>query len=439
VTNLRKVAAGYRQKVSSLIPAKVATLGLQTGVLLAVGAVDRGLALLGSILIARYFAPDDLGIIGPALTLSLIATRLTDLGLSIIVQRETAKYSEASQELVSNSFGLRLALNVLMMIFVLIYAFLTTNSQDAIIVVMLAGLTGAFSGWTGILNALFTGKLNTQHVALNQFIYRLLYISSIGVVITLQLGKIALLIGLVIAALTQTFMAVLTTRLNYFPLRLSYNHKIMRDLLTESWPLGIATIMSVTYDRIDMLIASWFLPAAMVGNYFAAYSLFTGVLLFANVFNTIALSVMAKKFGESLHATRTAFKRALAFMFVAGSFFATVLFFSSDFLVRFLYTDTYSLAAECLKYLSPALIFIFTNNLAGVTMNAIGHQKATMLVTSSGVALNVALNMMLIPIYGVLAAALTTVATEAMICFIALAYLFRVFRRDTQLKGSLTR
>jgi len=89
-----------------------------------------------------------------------------------------------------------------------------------------------------------------------------------------------------------------------------------------------------------------------------------------------------------------------------------LLFFSSFFIVKFLYTDKYYDSILVIKILSFALIGLGLNNLTGVILNGLGLFKENMYVTLTGLILNVIFNIIFIPMYGIIASALITIFTE---------------------------
>lgn len=408
-------------------------LGLHTSILLTSNLVDRGLAFGGSILIARHLGAADLGVLGPALVLSAIVSRICELGVPLVLQRETAKTSVCSSDLMATALGLRTILNLVMMAFLALYGAFVSGDSGAFLIVLLAGFASVFTGWTQLFSAMFAGLLKMQYVALVQITYRLAYVGGVLTVVVFDLGKNELLIALIGAAALQFGISVVIMQARFFTPNVAFGLKNFGVLVAQSWPLGIAALMTLTYDRVDTLIASWFLDKNAVGNYYAAYNLFTSVFIFSNAFNTTMFSVISRKTSLSNQSVGETYRSALIFMLATGGIASFVLFQSADWIIRLLYTAKYDMASSSLQFLSLAIVFVFMSSLGGVTLNALGLQKVTMIFVSVGVALNVVMNFVFIPLYGVIGAAGTTVATEVCVCLATLVYLARYFHRKINL------
>ena len=107
-----------------------------------------------------------------------------------------------------------------------------------------------------------------------------------------------------------------------------------------------------------------------------------------------------------------------------------ILFFGSDLIIRILYTGKFAEAAPVLKILSFALIGLALNNLTGIILNGLGFFRKNMNVTLLGLIINVILNLIFIPMYGIAAAAIITVITEYFILSGDYFYIRKYFRES---------
>jgi O-antigen/teichoic acid export membrane protein len=406
-----------------------ARFGLQTGILFVANTADRGFALVSSVVIARHFGAENVGVIGAALVLGAIVSRFSDLGVPDILQREMAQSPQSAPDMLANGLWLRGITNFAMLFFLVVYGRLTTHTANVFAIILLTGLTNAFTGWTALLSAIWAGALRMRYVALGQLFYRLLYTTGVVVVAILNLDTVQLMWVIAVSAGCQLLLSLLITQRRFFPLRVAFHPSTMRAVVSQGWPLGVASILGLTYDRVDVLIASWFLAPALVGNYYSAYNLFISILLFSNAFNNVAFSILSQKAKQSVQAVSQAYWRALALIVLFGCLATIGVLVSADWVVNLLYGQKFELAAVCLRVLSLALPFVFAENLCGVTLTAVGRQKVSMVVVCLAVVVNVVLNLVFIPRWGVLAAAVTTVITEMAILSMAMVYLARLFRR----------
>jgi len=84
-------------------------------------------------------------------------------------------------------------------------------------------------------------------------------------------------------------------------------------------------------------------------------------------------------------------------------------------------------AAPVVAVLIPAIFMIFIGNLCGRSLIALDMQKKSMFLYFFGAILNIVTNLIFIPKYGFIAAAWTTVATEA---FVTIGMCFLLYKNN---------
>ncbi len=89
-----------------------------------------------------------------------------------------------------------------------------------------------------------------------------------------------------------------------------------------------------------------------------------------------------------------------------------VLFFFAGVIIELFYTDKFNDSVLVLKILSFAVTGLALNNLTGVILNGLGMYRQNMNVTFLGLILNIILNIIFLPVYGIAGAAVITVLTE---------------------------
>ena len=109
--------------------------------------------------------------------------------------------------------------------------------------------------------------------------------------------------------------------------------------------------------------------------------------------------------------------------------------FIAPTVIPILYGANYQESLQPLYILTIGLPFYGLNRLMVQVLNATDCQKWTFYATSTGAVLNIIANIVLIPHYGIIAAAITTIITEAIVWLLAL-YGFRYAPNNL---GSVTR
>jgi O-antigen/teichoic acid export membrane protein len=95
-------------------------------------------------------------------------------------------------------------------------------------------------------------------------------------------------------------------------------------------------------------------------------------------------------------------------------------------MIKLIYTDKFSNSVFILKIVSFAVIGLALNNLTGMILNGLGLFRENMYVTFTGLIINIILNIIFIPLYGIVAAAVISVITEYFI-FYGDYYFIKIF------------
>ena len=212
-----------------------------------------------------------------------------------------------------------------------------------------------------------------------------------------------------------------------------------RELLRFSLPLMLITAANIVMTQIDTLMLGVITGSSEVGIYNAAYSL--GRLCFLGLFsfNFIAMPVLSEFHSDGkFEDMRSLYQTVTKWIFIVT--FPIVLLFVGfpDLVLTTIYGESYAVGATAFVVLT---VGILSNSIGGPneeTLVAMGNTRTMMLVSSLVVVLNGALNVLLIPRYSYVGAAVAT--ATAYVCLNAMfgIELYRT-RGIHPLSGSLTR
>jgi O-antigen/teichoic acid export membrane protein len=203
-----------------------------------------------------------------------------------------------------------------------------------------------------------------------------------------------------------------------------------RRLIGEGLPVSLAGSLEGVSLKADGVMVGAILGEVSAGLYAAAYNLYQSItgLLFAasvGVFPTMAQRSASSDSGQF----RALYTKLLVAMALASGAVAVFLFASSDTIVMMLYGPEYVGSVQTMRWLALAIPFVGMNRLGVQTLNASGRQKLAFVAIAVGTAFNLGVNLRLIPLLGYSGAAITTVATEALVCLLTVAFVVMPFRR----------
>ncbi|MEM5815949.1 MAG: flippase, partial [Candidatus Aenigmatarchaeota archaeon] len=180
------------------------------------------------------------------------------------------------------------------------------------------------------------------------------------------------------------------------------------SLLKDSWPLSLSGLVIMVYMRIDHIMIKEMLGAEAVGQYAAAVRIseawyFVPTVISSSLFPAI---INAKKVSEELYYARL--QKLYNLMVWIAISVALPMTFLSDWVVNLLYGKAYSQAGDVLMIHIWAGVFVGLLVASGKWFINENLQILAFLRNFSGAVLNIVLNFILIPIYGINGAAVST-------------------------------
>ena len=332
-------------------------------------------------------------------------------GLNFYFQRESAVANPHLPRELNNGFNLRILLFIPFIIINFIYFTLTGNAYvyTSIIISIAVFL---FS-----INNLFNAVLFGKNEYRNSFIY-LLFSRSILILIfitaffskvnTQYIASIFALSGLV-----HCILLIRDLRKRDIHINIAWiEFPIIRRIFISALPMGIGMIMVWVYDRIDVVIIQDFLGNANVAIYAVAYSLFKLPQSFANflltpLFSEFSSIYMLKGY---LPAKLVTNKVLILITFIVPIIF--IVYYLSTFIIPFLYGDSYISSVPLLKLLIFCLPGLLLNNFTGTTLNSCRKERAVTISVFWAATVNIVLNIVLIPLIGLMGAVIASIITE---------------------------
>lgn len=223
--------------------------------------------------------------------------------------------------------------------------------------------------------------------------------------------------GAIISYLIAIFFTIIVSlfivRKKLFPDQSKYQTvPIGKKLLSFSWPLAVAGILSLFLTKIVTLLIGFYLTTSDVGIYMPASVIASYVTLFATPVGYIFLPVVSELFGRAKKETiESLFKSASKWIFMMiMPVFIYILLFPKE-VIALLYGGEYSEGYLCLIILATGISMnVFTGMTGGILVGG-GYLKLNLTVEIIASITNVALLVILIPIYGIIGAAIGTSAS----------------------------
>lgn len=378
---------------------------LNTSWLFSEQIIRMGVSLIVSVWVVRYLGPDRFGLLSYAQSLVTLFAALATLGIDEIVVRELVKKNYSRESLLGTSFILKMAgaISVLLLLFLAV-SFTSTDTETKTLVFIIA--SGTIFQSFNVISLLFQADVNSKFTV--QANIAAFAVSTAAKIIMLLLN--APLIAF--AAAISIDVAINALGLIYFYrkkhselLRWRFNKALASNLLKDSWPLILSSISISIGMRIDQVMLKSYMNADSVGIYAA------GVRL-AEVFNFIPMivgnSLFPKIVNMDLQQEEKKLINIIRYIFLLLTAMALLVSAFSYITVSTLYGQAYLLSYKVLIILIWTVPVAYLGIITNCLLLKANKGKVIFVRQALVAALNIALNLLLIPVYGIVGAALAT-------------------------------
>jgi len=389
-----------------------------------------GLGAIAIRLITFRVGPTNYGFFVIALTFVGSVMLLTDLGITAIASRDIARSPKDAADILGQNLGLRLVLSTLI-VPILIFAGIALYKPSSLRwSIALIALSVPF-------NALLTVSLSFYVASIRNYLTSGIYLLQqvifvVGVVISLANG-----FGIVGCSMSNLISSVVSSLVAFYvvrreiPFKPLFNVRRWRQILALSASLGAIQVINLLYLKADTLLLSKMASARAVGLYGVAYNFTNFILVIPGLVAGSVMPLMATSSGERFTMLVRRMEHSLAVLGVL-SVMITLLFAHQA--IEILSGHRYLGATIPLRLLALSCYFSFLCGALGYAAVAQNRHHRMIFVSALGLVLNVGLNLLLIPKYGIDGSATANLISE----FIALVGVRAIFGRDVGAKLSLT-
>ena len=186
------------------------------------------------------------------------------------------------------------------------------------------------------------------------------------------------------------------------------------NYLSKSWPVGLALILNLLYFRVDVLILAWVRQPEEVGIYGLAYQFFESSLAIPIFFVNAIYPLLSNVYKQNISKFYKDFK-FWVLVLLAISVALSIFLILVSFLIPFIYDFRFAPSKAPLVILASGIPFFFLSALLWHVLIIYDKQKNLVLVYGAGALFNLVANLIFIPKFGYIAAAVNTVVSEAFI------------------------
>ena len=371
------------------------------------------LALFINLYVIRYLGPNLFGKFSYAASYVSLLEAIAKLGLDSIVIRNIVFKESLTNEVLGTAFILKLCASVVTIFLASTSILLVDNHQEIQILVWIISLSLIFSAFD-VIDFWFQSKVLSGYMAVVRSLQ--LIISSIIklVFVNLKLSVFFFAWILCFDGLFKVIGMIYSYLKNDQKLSAwKINKNQVNLLLKDSWPLILSSVMVTLYVKIDQVMLGNMSNIKAVGNYAAA-------IRFSEVWYFIPIIICSSLFPYILQAkqrNQEEYYRRLQqlydFMIWLSLLIGLFVTFSAGFLVDKLLGSEFRESATILVLHIWAVPFVFLGVARNQWLMAENLTKFSFASTVLGAISNILLNLVLIPTYSGVGAAIATLISYA--------------------------
>jgi O-antigen/teichoic acid export membrane protein len=383
--------------------------------------IAKATSFLAFVYLARILGVAEFGVLEFAGSVLAYVLLLGDGGLEMWGTREAANTADLPA-LAGRILPLRLLLASVSFVILLALLPLFPNYPRLRTVLAIYGLS-AFAAAAN-LKWIFMGQQKMTVVARGLVIGQVVFAAMVVIFVHNPVGMIWVPVFRLVGEVASASYFALWFRRDYGFAGLRVSLQKASAVLRPALTIGMSLAMGLLNYNFDSVLLGFLRGPSVVGWYNAAYKLLlvgisVAVTYFAGLFPALSRAYVANReeFRHLVRSTVELWLMCIVPFVVAGTFLA-------DPIVRFLYGSAYASAAAPFRILLWSAALVVLRWVYMDSLRATGHQNLDVRCAITSATLQVGLNILLIPRFGMIGAASATVFAD-LVWFVMSYYYFR--------------
>jgi len=391
------------------------------------------LFLIINIVIARKLEVEQFGLWSLFLSAITIIYTLSYFGVNASANKFIAQHNKTDnlKGVILSSLKLRFLFSIIFSCLLLLFhkqLALLLRNQELEILFLLGAPMVFLSGFVEYFKSVFIGLHRIKFNFILNFVEYTLNLLLIIIFLYFSNSIISLVSSYIISLSIIVVIGFLLLYFNFYKSLKSSDKNYTKELLHYSYPLIFISLGFIVLTEVDTIMIGIFSNTAEVGVYAIAKQI---ILKLPHIAIAITMGTMPI-FGKMNNENKSEFKSKLfsilKITFIIYLFIILILLFVSPIFIPLLFGEDYIASVLPLQILTVYLFSVSISLVLGSFLDYAGKAKKRALNISVTIVLNIFLNLILIPRYGAVGAAIAT----------SISYLPYVFLNWLEVKKTFT-
>lgn len=391
-------------------------------------------------LMHRSFTESELGGYFVAIALTNLIASLTELGIHNPLIREMTLHLEQTRHYLGNSLLVRLVLSVGAYTLMIINGVLLGYTSIIVTMIIYLGLAEIVNSIAQLYRCVFRAHEEMKYEAWTVVAERGVFCLVGGGAILLGYGIVNVCQVMLIASGINLILSIGFTRYRFTSLRFKPSRRIVVVLMQQALPFAVGNLFHLIYFRIDAIMLSKLSPDGMDANtwYGLAYTIVNAFTTLPGAFMMGAMfPVLSRTYEKERDRLPDAYTFGVRWMMICAAPLAVGLAMLSHEITAALFptytSDTLEKIATALQWLSVSGGLIFLTTVVFTMLRAADKRRAFSVLMGTTALLNVCLNLILIPRFNHVGAAIAMVVSEVYLLVVGFGYISKRIAKLTEI------
>ncbi|MFH0868041.1 MAG: flippase [Candidatus Woesearchaeota archaeon] len=387
--------------------------------------ISKLLQLVIFVYLARSLGKADFGIFSFGVAFSFLIVIIADFGLSTLLIREISRDKKTASKYLSNSLIVKILLSVITIISAYLFLNIMNYSPEVKLVAYIMLLFTLIQSFTNLYYSIFRAFERMYYDAVIKVLRMVILVGMVFYAIKNNYGLFAASLSFPLTELIVLVITSLVVYSKFIKLSFEFDYQFSKKILKQSSMFCLSLVFSGLFMYISTIMLSKFRSASDVGIYSAAANIILALIFIPMMYGNAIFPVISRFFITSKSSLKFAYERSFKYMLIIGLPVSVGIYVLSDKIISILYGNQYMASAIVLSILSGYLFLRFLNVVSGFALSSINRQGSRVLSQGTAALVNIILNLILIPLYGVVGAAIAAVITEIIFFFMYISFIIK--------------
>ncbi|MFH1036855.1 MAG: oligosaccharide flippase family protein [Patescibacteria group bacterium] len=387
-------------------------------------ALSSGISKLLSfflfIYVARILGPTQYGELTFALAFILLFGIFSNLGLSRITVRELSREDAEKEYPALLSLKIVLLLGTLILVF--FGAFYITSDPVVRKAIWILAFYVCIGNFAQIIYEFLEARQKMEYESGAKILEAILH-AAFGFFIIFNFPSVVnLSYGFLASIIVFLTIFLIFFHFKIYNLRFHWNVSIWNKYLKMSWPLAFTGFFATIYTYIDSVMMGRWGMITETGWYNAAYRIVTATIIPGSIIATSFFPALSKAYKENKEKFQKIWNRQIEIMLSLAVPITVGGIILAPKIIDYIFGPTFSPSVLALQILILMTGIIYLYTIFYWILIVANRQKLTFWVGLTGAAVNIVLNLILIPKYSLYGAAAATIMAYFLMFFLFFAF-----------------